>query len=392
MRFSCLIPLLLQFILLSIPSISQTLSQAEKVALTAPDSAEQQIGLLSDYFKANLNKKNDLLRAFYVWTAHEISYDVANMYNPQPVVNRGALINKVLKERKAVCQGYCEVFHELCRNTGIESYLIHGYTRQYGEIMPLSHTWVLARPDTGWFFFDPTWGSGYVNNGEFTSRFNNDWYLVAPADMIKSHMPFDPLWQCLHYPWTSSDFYNNLKPEKDPLRYFAYADSIILYQASGIKEQYESTLRRVEANGVVNSNTGEFVRLLRHNIEIEKNNKEVLLRNDLAYRFNDAVAEFNKATLLFNDYVNYWNKQFKPLLPDDQIRRMMDTCINTLARSETMLSEISPREETLQQNKTMLMKSLLQLKQQLSSHQAFLREYFATPKSSRPKLFYTYKF
>jgi hypothetical protein len=392
MKSAILCPLFLFFAVLTIPGRSQTISHAEKVALNAPDSVELNIGLLSDYFSANLKGKNELLRAFYIWTAREISYDVDNMYNPQPVVNRGELIKKVLKERRAVCQGYSEVFHELCKNTGIECYLINGYTRHDGVIMPLSHTWVLARPDTGWFFFDPTWGSGYVNNAVFTSRFSNEWYMVPPAVMVKTHMPFDPLWQCLYYPLTSADFYNNEKPEKEPQRYFAFPDSILAYQASGLKEQYESTLRRVEANGVVNSNIGEFVRLLRHNIEIEKNNKEVMLRNDLAYRFNDAVAEFNKATLLFNEYVAYWNKQFKPLRPDDQIREMMDTCVNTLARTEKMLSEISPREESLQQNKTMLLQSLVQLKQQLGSHQAFLREYFATPKTNRPKLFYTFKF
>jgi hypothetical protein len=364
----------------------------DAIARSVPDSVEQNISLLSSYFSNKITAKKDLLRAFYVWTANEISYDVENMYNPKPVLNRGKLIMEILQTRKAVCQGYSEVFAELCKANGIECYLVNGYTKQNGAVMPLSHTWVLARPDTGWYFFDPTWASGYVNNATFTPRFNNDYFMVVPAASVKTHMPFDPMWQCLKYPLKSEDFYNDRIPKPDPQRYFAFADSIHAYVSLPVLEQYEATLRRVEANGVVNGNIGEYVRLLRQNISIEQNNKEVLLRNDLASRFNDAVNTFNSATLLFNDYINYWNKQFKPLKPDDQIRQMMDTCVNTLERSRKMLSEITPREESLQQNKEMLTKSVLQLRKQIESHQGFLREYFATPKNQRPNLFRTYRF
>jgi hypothetical protein len=391
--FRLLLPFLFPlFALSAYAQVKTDYKTVDAIARSVPDSVEQNIALLSDYFSTRITAKKDLLRAFYFWTAHEISYDVENMYNPKPVVNRGKLITEILHTRKAVCQGYSEVFAELCKNNGIECYLVNGYTKQQGVVMPLSHTWVLARPDTGWFFFDPTWASGYVNNAVFTPRFNNDYFMVPPAASVKTHMPFDPMWQCLSYPLKAEDFYNDLTPKPDPQRYFAFADSILAYNALPVLPQYEATLRRVEANGVVNNNIGEYVRLLRHNIGIEQNNKEVLLRNDLANRFNDAVNYFNTATLLFNDYVSYWNKQFKPLKPDDQIRQMMDTCVNSMERSRKMLEEITPREESLQQNKEMLTKSMLQLGKQIDSHRGFLREYFATPKMQRPNLFRTYRF
>jgi hypothetical protein len=359
----------------------------DDIARSTPDSVERSVLLLSDYFRANLTTQRDLVRAFYSWTANEIEYDVENMYNIRPVTNSGLLILEVLETRKAVCQGYAEVFHELCKNAGIESYLIQGYTKQNGVVMNLSHTWILAVIDSSWYFFDPTWGSGYLLNGKFTHKFMEEYFMVSPSAIVKSHMPFDPMWQCLNNPYTSSDFYNGQAPKPGTSGDFVYADSIRAYLNLSKAGQYAAALRRVEANGVVNNNIGEYTRYLRQNLEIERMNKENNLRNDLATRFNDAVNNFNTASLRFNDYINYFNKQFKPAKPDAEIRQMLDTCITSLELSRGKLAKIEPREESLQNNKQMLSKAMEDLQQKIDEQDAFLRKYFATAKAFRPALF-----
>ncbi len=359
----------------------------DAVARSAPDSVEKSMALLSEYFQSNLATSRDLLRAFYYWTANEISYDVDNMYNPRPIDNSGKLILEILETRKAVCQGYAELFYELCRNAGIESYKIQGYTKQNGAVMSLSHLWILARPDTSWYFFDPTWGSGYILNGKFTRKFINDYFMVRPAVMIRSHMPFDPMWQCLNYPFNSSDFYNGVAPKAERQRFFDFADSISGNGKLSRNDQFAASLRRVEGIGVVNNNIGEYLRYLKNNLESEKINKENESRGQMVNRFNEAVGHYNSASLLFNDYINYWNKQFKPPKPDGEIRQMLDTCKTHLTLCRNILASIDPKEDFLQQNMEMFTKTVMDIEKKVDEQGFFLKEYLGTAKASRPKLF-----
>ena len=57
-----------------------------------------------------------------------------------------------------------------------------------------------------WYFVDPTWGSGYLSDGRFVKQINNFYFMTKPKDMIRSHMPFDPLWQFLYNPVTNQEF------------------------------------------------------------------------------------------------------------------------------------------------------------------------------------------
>ena len=148
-----------------------------------------------------------------------------------------------------MCQGYAELFHELCEHSGIESYIVLGYTRQNGQVVNINHAWVVARIDTNWCFFDPTWGSGFLNNGKFTRKFTNEYFMVKPEVFIKSHMPFDPLWQCLNYPLNSRNFIQGTFPGKDTSVFFSFPDSIAAYEQLPKAGKFEAALRRVVKNG-----------------------------------------------------------------------------------------------------------------------------------------------
>lgn len=67
---------------------------------------------------------------------------------------------------------------------------------------------VAARLYDKWWLFDPTWAAGTVKDNRFTGRFSNRFYKLLPEEMIKDHMPFDPLYQFLYYPVTSQEFYD----------------------------------------------------------------------------------------------------------------------------------------------------------------------------------------
>jgi transglutaminase/protease-like cytokinesis protein 3 len=71
----------------------------------------------------------------------------------------------------------------------------------------MSHAWCASKIDNQWYIFDPTWGSGYVNNGKFLMLLTIV-IKANPSEIIASHMPFDYMWQFLNYPISNQEFYN----------------------------------------------------------------------------------------------------------------------------------------------------------------------------------------
>jgi hypothetical protein len=389
--------LLLLFLLLLPAAYTQPKSEftkADNIARSVPDSVAQSPASLSSFFKSRLTSQRDLVRAIYTWTATNISYDVANMYTINTSDNPAAVVLKTMGDRKAVCQGYAEVFRELCANCGIESYVIHGYTRQNGAIAGMPHAWVVAVVDHLWYFFDPTWGSGYVEGGRFVKRFTADYFMVAPVRQIRSHMPYDPMWQCLFRPFTSSDFYNSKQVPKTDTSLFMFADSIAVYLTMSKEQQNAATLRRVEKNGIVNNSLFEYARYLRQNNEIYKINREIDQRNreierqgKVVDQFNIAVNHYNASVSLFGDYISYYNRQFKPMKPEAVIRHMVDTCDRELKIAANLLAGLVMDDEKLKRNMSDLAPSILDMQKKVREQQLFLQNYFGTAKPFRSDLF-----
>lgn len=392
--------LILSFLLLIFQYKSFTLqaqgevlfNPADSLARNTPEEVSRDIGTLSEYFSGSLPAKPDLIRAFYVWTTREISYDVANMYTPPAANDPEKLVREALRSRKAVCQGYAELFNALCRSAGIETHLVTGYTKQYGQVMPLNHTWVVAGTDSGWYFIDPTWGSGYVTNQKFTRKFNPGFFMVRPEKMAESHMPFDPMWQCLTYPYTAADFYRGTPPDSSGKEPFRYQDTIRQYLAMNDEGRYEAALRRVKANGIVNQNLSDYASMLNQNLQAVRTARENDLRNAVVRRFNQAVYHHNRASLLFNNYVVFFNKQFKPAKPDEEIAALLDSSMINLSLCREILQEIVPRDAAMEQNRANLLRSQDLLERQVGEHREFIRRYLAMPLRERPQLFVNYRF
>ena len=372
------------------PQIKQEFPHADAIAKSAPDSVETSIKTLSEYFQANLTSEKELIRAFYYWTANEIAYDVENMFSYRSADNPDVITAETLRDRKAVCLGYAEVFHALCTTAGIDSYVVRGYTRQNGQVVSIPHAWVAARTDTTWYFFDPTWASGFIMNGKFTRKFSNEYFMIRPSVFIKTHMPFDPLWQCLYHPLSVENFYQGVIPENNTAGSFSFPDSIIRFKQLSAIDQYAAAMRRLEKSGIGNSAILEYQRFLRQNLEIDRTNRQNELQNQKVNRFNEAVKHYNSAAFMFNDYVSYWNRQFKPARPDARIREMLDSCDYHLAQSRKILAAIDSRDETLSQNMEMLYVPVQEIQKHVDEQKEFLRDYFGTPKALRPALFRKY--
>lgn len=335
---------------------------------------------IAAYINTNFKTETDKIRAAFYWTASNIRYDVTTRYAVNFSETAQDKITRTLKTRKGVCSHYAAVFKELSDKIGIESYIIQGYNKQNGTVGKLAHAWTAAKIDTKWYLFDPTWGSGYVHNGQFIKKLNNVYFKADPAKIIASHIPFDYLWQFLYYPITSSEFYAGKVQINTSKKYFDFEREISKYNAMSETDQLYAAAERIEKNGLKNA-------LVLERYDFKKKKLEYLRRNANIEKLNAIVNEMNLAVVLLNDFVHYRNNQFKPTFSDDEISKMIQTPQEKLAKCQDAIYAVGSVGSENSANMTSVKKSLSKALAQANEHASFVQNYLSKSKSSRKTMF-----
>ena len=361
---------------------------AEKILRNAPDSVFNSTSSFAAYLEEWFDNDEDLLRGIFVWITKSISYDVDNMYRIRYYEQPGELIEKTFLTRKAICQGYAELFNEFCHQTGIQSYVVHGYTKQNGAISNTGHAWIVAKSNGNWYCFDPTWGAGYIQDGKFVRSFSPEYFMAKPEDFIASHMPLDPMWQCLNQPFSIQDFYlGERKQEKENVNY-AFVDSINDYIQLNRIQQYKVALRRIEENGIRNDVILDYARFLEQTLENAELQNKYEYQNQMVEKLNEAVIHYNNGGTLFNRYISFYNRQFKPAIPDVEIQGMLETSEKEIKNSKEILAGINPFSSDMKRNINQLMAAIKDLQYLVDEQRVFLRKYMTTSRAYRGKLFW----
>lgn len=365
-------------------TIVNKFSEIDKKALQIPDSLTKNTNLIASYITANFSTDSDKSRAIFIWVASNIQYDIDNLFAINFYEKLEDKIAKPLSTRKGICENYASLFTDICLKSGLQSFVIEGYTKQNGFTDYIPHAWSAALIDNSWFLFDPTWGSGYVNGGKFFKKINNEYYKASPTTIIKSHIPFDYLWQFVNYPVTNQEFYEGKTQQNNTKQFFNFKDSLQVYQKQSYIDQLISTVYRVEKNGIKNSLLFDRLRHLKIEIENDRQAKSVNL-------YNSAVADYNDGINGFNDFINYRNKQFTPNKSDSEIQGIIDVPFNKLKEAKNKLGQISDPDT----NKSNMIRQLIKLIDDASSHiteqQDWLKVYFSKNKYGRKSIFYVRK-
>lgn len=330
---------------------------------------------------------SDRTRAIFVWITDNIEYDIANMYALNFYEKREEKIAKALKTRKGICEHYAALFTDLCQKCGIKSFVITGYTKQNGFADYIPHAWSAARVNGTWFLFDPTWGSGYVNNGKFIKKLNNSYYKTPPARLVRTHMPFDPMWEFLNYPVTNQEFYEGNVTENKTKPFFSFTDSIAQYEQQDSITQLSSEARRIEGNGIKNAMIFDRLAHIKAAIEDQRNRQSMAAYNAKVAQYNSAVSDFNEGVNDFNSYIDYWNKQFKPMRPDNEIQELFDVGYNKILSAQTKLKTIPDPDEKIKPMVTTLQKSVEDALARAREQQDWLKRYLSRSKLMRPTMF-----
>ena len=356
----------------------------DKKALLLPDSLTGTTEGIAAYITANFSTDKDKARAIFIWVASNIQYDIENMFAMNFYEKKEVKISKALKNRKGICENYAAVFNDICAKAGIKSFVVEGYTKQNGFTDYIPHAWCAALIDSSWYMFDPTWGSGYVNGGKFFKKINNDYFKANPAVLIKSHMPFDYLWQFLNYPVSNQEFYEGKVQQNTAKPYFSYKDTLQVFEKQNHIEQLNASAYRIEKNGLKNSMVFDRLQHIRMELENDRQNKVVTL-------YNLAGADYNMGINYYNDFINYRNKQFTPKQEDAEIQKMIDAADNKMKKARTSLDQIQNADASTTNMITQLRKSIDDAVTHIKEQQDWLTLYLSKGKSGRKSMFYDRK-
>ena len=356
----------------------------DKKALQLPDSLSTTTQSIANYISTNFKTDKEKSRAIFIWVASNIQYDIENMFALNFYESNNDKIDKALKNRKGICENYAALFNDICQKSGIKSFVVDGYTKQNGFTDYIPHAWCAALIDSAWFMFDPTWGSGYVKDRKFYKQINNGYYKANPAVLIKTHMPFDLLWQFLNYPVTNQEFYEGNTAQNKLKPFFNFIDSISLYEKQDHIQQLVSAAARIEKNGLKNALLFDRLQHIKLEIENYKQNKVVDL-------YNGAAADYNEGINAFNTYSRYWNNQFTPIKPDAEIQQMLDTVDTKFKAAKEKLSQVINPRTDISALMVQLIKSIDDATIQLKEQQQWLANYFSKGKSKRKSMFYERK-
>jgi hypothetical protein len=143
------------------------------------------------------------LRKIYSWVIDHIQYDHQAYRNGNDRINHTCL--DILYRRKALCIGYAQLIDSLCILSGIRSEIISGYSKGLLTSTDVydapDHVWNAVFINGKWSLLDATWGSGVKNlSDDFTSIYNEDYYLTPPGLFVLNHLPAEPMWQLLSCP------------------------------------------------------------------------------------------------------------------------------------------------------------------------------------------------
>lgn len=393
MKSKCVMLLLMTVVIVGFSANGQTgmvtgrWVQVDKKMTAIPVSQTARTSDVAKYIESNIAEDSNKIRAAFYWVASSFTYDVPNMYNINFRETQEARIARAMSTKTGVCAHYSAVFAEICTQMGYRAYVVRGYTMQNGRMDYMPHGWCAVERGGKWRLYDPTWASGYVQEGKFTRKLNNEFYETLPAVFVKTHMPFDMMWQLLDHPFSFDEFNQGklLGVSKSPI--FTYADTLAKWWTLNEVQQKEAALERLERNGTQNGMVYDEAVHLKQELEYYAEKKKVDKHNADGAVFNAAVNDFNESVNSFNRYINYYNKQFKPTKSDAEIQAMFDASDRALKLARDKVNSIKQADSSLAPMIVTFKQTMDELEPRIEEQRVWLKKYFSKGKMGRSGMF-----
>lgn len=335
---------------------------------------------IADYIATNFKTDNEKIRAVFYWTASSISYDVENRDVRTYTGTLENRMNIALKNKTGICNDYAEIFKDIATKVGINTFVISGYTKYNNTILSRPHAWCGAKIGAKWYVFDPTWGAGYVNNTVFVKAIDNYYFKVEPSKIISSHMPFDYMWQFLPYPISNKEFYNGQTQMNPSKKRFDFDLEISRYSTLSELEQLKGSSERLKNNGVLNAMISDRLSYERKKIEYYNQVKSLK-------EFKEVVTLYKEGISQLNAFIDYRNRQFKPLHSDDELKKMILKPIDIFNNCQFRFDNLGAIGDKNVGSLNSMKKSLRFSMQLAQEHERFVFNYLSKSKAVRETLF-----
>jgi hypothetical protein len=186
----------------------ETYAGIDRHALAAPPDEEQSLVKLAAYLAKPCKTDIEKTRAIYRWVTDRIAYDFDAFRRG---TGRDDKAEAVLTNRRAVCEGYSNLFADLCSRMGVKAVKIAGFGKGFGyrprtTFSRTNHAWNAVQIDGKWRLIDATWGAGFIQNDKFVKRFSEFFFLTPPEKLIFTHFPQEAERQLLDSPITQQQF------------------------------------------------------------------------------------------------------------------------------------------------------------------------------------------
>jgi hypothetical protein len=159
---------------------------------------------LVDYLSGLSDDPFIVAKLIHDWITDNIAYDTTSFFSGNVTAQN---VFETVRSKKAVCQGYSELFEYMARTAGFEVSVISGYSRGFGY-SPLNaenfgdanHAWNGVWIDGAWYLLDCTWDAGGAVGRTFRKDYSTKYLFLEPERMLFTHFPERNDWQLLKNP------------------------------------------------------------------------------------------------------------------------------------------------------------------------------------------------
>jgi len=359
---------------------SNRYARVDAAILSIPDEYTKKVDTFAEYINRKFKGDEAKMRAIYVWMTHRMAYNVFTTFTSRnEVYSEEKEVQETLSTRKGVCRQFALLFKTLAGKVGIKAYLIDGYGKSGNVVLPEVHEWCVAQVNGEWYFFDPTYDTGYIEDYRFVSVPDDVYFKQLPERFIQTHMPFDPLWQFLKRPYSYSEFEKGVLESGRNVPFFCWQDSLKVYDRQSWVEQLEAARSRILANGKGNDLVDYFLQLNQANTQVGKDSEAIDV-------YAAATDLQNRAVDSINVFIRYRKAGFRPRKAEAQVRRMIEVSEELTLRADSLINSVHTISPQYKQALLNLRESIMDLAMQIYKHKLFLERYYATKPSLRGNL------
>ena len=198
--------------------------------------------------------------------------------------------------------------------------------------------------------------------------------MIEPKIFVKTHIPFDPIWQFLENPINHQDFYNQDFSKIEQSGSFEYKDSITKHEQLDVVAALEQSNKRIIQSGIIN----ELIK-----IQIDENYFQI--ENT---KYNIAIDTLNYGIDIYNLYISYKNKQFlKTKLPDSTLKKMISDIETSIYAADKMFQTLVSNNKDLNKLISDSRKRMPKLISNMEREKDFVEKYLNSSKPKRMFMF-----